>query len=116
MKVVILCLVFFYLTFSCKAAKERRQCIEFVGEKGVLDIDSFKEFKTHVEGTVDYDKVLWVRDSIVSSKKEILVLINNRNILSINSLKGASGIQLDGALNGVLLITTNQCLNKTKIK
>ena len=114
MKPIVLFLFVVIICFGCKAAKEKKQCLEFVDGKKELEINSFDEFKIHVEGDIDFEKVLWIRDGVVSSKNEILELIENRNILTVNSIKGANGRQLDGALHGVLIITTNKCLDKIK--
>lgn len=87
MKIRVLFLLISVSVLSCKAAKERKQCLELLDGKKELEINSFKEFKNHIDGYVDYEKVVWVRDGVVSSKNEILELIENRNILTVNSIK-----------------------------
>lgn len=114
MKIRILFLFVLVSVLSCKAAKERRQCLELVNGKMVLDISSFEEFKNYIDGYVNYEKVVWIVDNALSSKEDVLNLINNKNLISINSIRGANGIQLDGEDNGVLIITTNKCLEKIK--
>ncbi|WP_034061224.1 hypothetical protein [Lacinutrix jangbogonensis] len=108
MRVIVFYLVVFILIFSCKAAKERKQCIEFVNGKIALEINSFEELKTHITDVENYEDLLWVKDGLISSKQEVLILIENKNVLTIQSIKGANG--KEG--NSVIIITTNQCLEE----
>lgn len=114
MKSEIFVLVVFSITFSCKAVKERRQCLEFIDGKEVLEINSFEELKSFTKDVINYDEVLWVKDGLISSKEEVLILIKNKNILSIDNIKVATGTQLDGKGNRGIIITTNQCLEEIK--
>ena len=114
MKVKVLILVVFLSIFSCRAAKERKQCLEYIGSNLSLNINSFEELKTYTKGVINFDEVLWVKDGLISSKEEVLKLIKNKNILSIDNIKGANGRQLDGKGNGVIIMTTNQCLERIK--
>ncbi|WP_055435575.1 hypothetical protein [Lacinutrix algicola] len=114
MKIRVLFLLILVSVLNCKAAKERKQCLELVNGKTPLEINSFEEFKNYIDGYVDYEKVVWVVDNALSSKEGVLKLIDNKNLININSIRGANGSQLDGEDNGVLIITTNKCLEKIK--
>ena len=65
MKVKVLILVVFLSIFSCRAAKERKQCLEYIGSNLTLNINSFEELKQHIKGVVNYQYVLWVVDGMV---------------------------------------------------
>ncbi|WP_299254937.1 hypothetical protein [uncultured Lacinutrix sp.] len=114
MKIRVLFLFVLVSVFSCKAAKERRQCLELVNGKMVFDISSFEEFKTYISESINYEKVFWVVDGRVSSKELILKLLERTIIINIRNIKGVNANGLDGEDNGVLLITTNKCLENIK--
>lgn len=79
----------------------------------VLDISSFEELKEHLPNVVNYEEVLWIVDESISSKESILELIENKNIITISSIKGAGGKQLNGGKgDGIILAITNKCLEK----
>lgn len=104
------------LMISCKAVKDKRNCFESTNDKTVLNIKTFNDLKNYIKiEDNELKDVLWIIDGIPIEDSLIKSTIKKRDfdLLEAKYLN-AETISFCKPSAKVVLILTNDCLNKYK--
>ncbi|WP_418602435.1 hypothetical protein [Hwangdonia sp.] len=104
-----------FLITSCKAAKEKKLCLENVKDKMTLNINSFQELTSYIKiENEDLEEILWIIDGVPVEDYLIVNTINKKDfdLLKVDYLPKAKTLSFCKPSTKVVLILTNNCLKK----